>query len=342
MTDCSQFHPVLTVLAEYGNAPFLWRVDRPEQGGVGPNWVDGSFWDESFPMSEALWRKFADWAIEFDRTRFYSEDFDSNDWDWIAFHARGLQLSRWLKAEVGDAYRIVYVKNHDDPNHRVDTRTEILKDGALDPLPVLRSSRPDPTRFCNRIISGGQTGADRAALDFAIGFAFDQGYVHGGWAPNGRLAEDGTIPLKYQLEELSGGGYRQRTRRNVEAADGTLILNMGQLDGGTLATQRFAQQVAKPVLVVPLDGDVTRELIDGTLTWLRQHRITVLNVAGPRETKRPGIYGRSLAFLKSLHQAAALEASKPCESLPQHEPAFCEPHSQTSYASIPPSGDPIS
>jgi hypothetical protein len=69
-------------------------------------------------MSEGLWRKFADWAIEFDRTEFYSDDIDE-DWDRIAFHARGLELARWLKEEVGDTYRVVYEKPCEDPEYQV-------------------------------------------------------------------------------------------------------------------------------------------------------------------------------------------------------------------------------
>jgi hypothetical protein len=88
------FVPVLTVMVDYGNAPFLWLVESPDQGGVGPNLCDGSFWDDSLPMSEELWRKFADWAIRFDRTAFYSDAFNADDRDWPTFRARGLQLSR--------------------------------------------------------------------------------------------------------------------------------------------------------------------------------------------------------------------------------------------------------
>lgn len=116
-SESNTFVPILTVLVEYGNAPFLWRVNNPDQGGVGPNWCDGSFWDKSFPMSEGLWRKFADWAIEFDQTSFYLEDFDASGWDWMAFHERGLQLTGWLKEEVGDAFHVVYYKPFEDPNH---------------------------------------------------------------------------------------------------------------------------------------------------------------------------------------------------------------------------------
>ena len=279
------FVPVLTVMVDYGNAPFLWLVDNPDQGGVGPNWCDGTFWDESLPMSEGLWRKFADWAIEFDRTSFYSDDFNADDWDWLAFHARGLQLSRWLKEEVGAAYRVVYDKPFEDPNHRIDERTEILVDGTLLPLPPFRSPFPEPRRLCERIVSGGQTGADRGALDFAI----KHGYIHGGWAPHGRLAEDGVIPAKYQLMEIADGGYRQRTRRNVADSDATLIVNLGELDGGTLATQVFAEKSGKPCLVVQADSGISEGMVDSVIAWLRLHDVKILNVAGPRESKRPGI-----------------------------------------------------
>ncbi len=125
------FVPILTVMVDYGNAPFLWRVDAPEDVGVGGNVCDGTGWDEGCLMSEGLWRKFADWAIEFDRTSFYLADFDASGWDWVAFHERGLQLSHWLKEEVGNAYRVVYCKPFEDPNHRTDECTEILADATL-------------------------------------------------------------------------------------------------------------------------------------------------------------------------------------------------------------------
>ncbi|SCY42477.1 hypothetical protein SAMN05216420_10639 [Nitrosospira sp. Nl5] len=125
------FIPILTVMVDYGNAPFLWLVDDPDRKGVGPNLCDGTYWDESFPMSEGLWQKFADWAIKFDRTSFHSDDFDTKGWDWPAFHAYGLQLTRWLKEEVGDAYRVVYMKPCEDLECQVDERREVHNDGTL-------------------------------------------------------------------------------------------------------------------------------------------------------------------------------------------------------------------
>lgn len=142
-----------------------------------------------------------------------------------------------------------------------------------------------------KIISGGQAGVDRAALDWAIA----HGISYGGWCPEGRLAEDGVIPLHYKLEELQGAGYRQRTRKNVLDSDGTLILNMGELDGGTLQTARFAQQHGKSCWIVQLDGNDVEQQVERLRDWLYGCR--VLNVAGPRESKRPGSYRLSYDFL---------------------------------------------
>ena len=295
----SEFVPVLTVMVDYGFAPFLWLVERPDQGGVGDLICESYAWEDYYPMSEVLWRKFAIWARTFERISFYGgSGEDAESWDWPAFHARGLQLARELKAEVGDAYRVVYEKPAEDPNDRLDGRREILADGTLLALPLLPGSC-EPLRFCERIISGGQTGADRAALDFAI--ASD--YSHGGWAPRGREAEDGRIALKYQLTELPEGGYRQRTRRNVEDSDGTLIVNLGALDGGTLATKIFAEKAGKPLFVAQVDDGVTAEMAAGVLAWLRAHDIKTLNVAGPRESKRPGIYQLTTALLEAVENA---------------------------------------
>ncbi len=167
------------------------------------------------------------------------------------------------------------------------------------PLPPLPGSILEPVHLCHHIVSGGQTGADRGALDFAI----KHGYTHGGWAPHGREAEDGKIPMKYQLIELDHGGYRQRTRCNVEDSDGTLIINLGELDGGTLATQVFALRLNKPHLIVQLDHGVTAEVMASVIEWVQQHDIKTLNVAGPRESKRPGIYSLTCELLVNVDDA---------------------------------------
>jgi Circularly permutated YpsA SLOG family len=106
------------------------------------------------------------------------------------------------------------------------------------------------------------------------------------------------IPLKYQLTELADGGDRQRNKRNVQDSDGTLIVNLGELDGGTLTTHGFAQRLGKPCLLAPLDAGTLQETATLVLDWIRQHSIACLHVAGPRESKRPGIYRATYELLE--------------------------------------------
>jgi len=144
-----------------------------------------------------------------------------------------------------------------------------------------------------KIISGGQTGVDRAALD--IGLAL--GLPVGGWCPKERQAEDGRIPDSYPLTETPESDYDTRTRRNVEDADGTLILNLGTLDGGTALTAAYAQQIGKPGLIVALENGIDLATFQA---WLDDNHIAVLNVAGPRESKRPGVYEAACRLLDTL------------------------------------------
>jgi hypothetical protein len=144
-----------------------------------------------------------------------------------------------------------------------------------------------------RIISGGQTGVDRAALDAAM----EGGFEAGGWCPAGRLAEDGPIPEKYPVIELKSAEYAVRTEKNVVEADATLVLNCGGLSDGTALTVQLARLHRKPVLVAQLESDP--DPVD-VASWVVVHRVRILNVAGPRESKRPGIYGQALWFLRRL------------------------------------------
>jgi hypothetical protein len=187
-----------------------------------------------------------------------------------------------------------------DPDRCINKRREILADGSLLPLAQLDGDAfPETSRFCQHIVSGGQTGADRAALDFAI----LHHYTHGGWAPRGRMAGDGIIPLKYQLTELAEGSYRQRTKRNVEDSDATLIVTVGALEGGSLATWEFARKKAKPCFPAQLDTGVLPDIAAEIRAWLRQHKVTTLNVAGPRESKQPGIYRLTRELLEAVAAA---------------------------------------
>jgi hypothetical protein len=137
-----------------------------------------------------------------------------------------------------------------------------------------------------KIVSGGQTGADRAALDWAIAC----GVPHRGWCPLGRLAEDGALPLRYQLQETPTAAYIQRTEWNVRDSDGTVIFSIGAtLSGGSLSTLEFARQRGKPVVHLCFKVP-PKEIGVRLLGFIADHGIKVLNVAGPAESKEPGIY----------------------------------------------------
>ena len=143
-----------------------------------------------------------------------------------------------------------------------------------------------------RILSGGQTGVDRAALDFAIA----QQIPHGGWCPAGRRAADGLLDARYQLLETESSGYRQRTKHNVRDADATLIIYRGRLEGGSLLTRDLATGHGKPLLLCDLHAP-TEELLAAWQDWLVSHPIAILNIAGPSEARNPGIYLQASTLL---------------------------------------------
>ena len=148
-------------------------------------------------------------------------------------------------------------------------------------------------RFPTRIISGGQTGIDRAALDAAIELRIP----HAGWCPRGRLAEDGRIPDRYQLLETDAADYPARTELNVLDSDGTLVLCRGEPSGGTELTIRLAQRHGQSYLVIDLDDDPSpADVAD----WLQTNCVAVLNVAGPRESQSPGIAQQAADFLRQV------------------------------------------
>lgn len=149
-----------------------------------------------------------------------------------------------------------------------------------------------------RIVSGGQTGVDRAALDAAM----DCGFETGGWCPRGRRSEDGTIPAHYDLVETRSPFYTVRTRWNVRDSDGTLVLCRGEATGGTQLTVEAARKAGKPCLVRDL-GARRRPRVDTVVRWIEEHRIETLNVAGPRESTAPGITPEATKWLKRLFTA---------------------------------------
>jgi hypothetical protein len=148
-----------------------------------------------------------------------------------------------------------------------------------------------------KVISGGQTGVDRAALDAAI----ELGVGYGGSVPKGRKAEDGPIQEKYgNLRELSSESYKTRTEKNVIDADATLILALGPLRGGTALTARIAAFNRKPCLTADLQEKDEDEALREVAEWLTRVRPLVLNIAGPRESEKPGIYALALRFLRRV------------------------------------------
>ena len=148
-----------------------------------------------------------------------------------------------------------------------------------------------------RIISGGQTGADRAALDAAI----NVGLPHGGWIPKGRLTEDGPLSEIYHLQEMPTKSYPKRTEQNVLDSDGTLIITHGKLTGGSRLTKEFAENQKKPCLHIDLSEDVIYGAAVHIEDWIQEHGIEVLNVAGPRASKDPEIYSKVLTVIELLY-----------------------------------------
>ncbi len=143
------------------------------------------------------------------------------------------------------------------------------------------------------IISGGQTGVDRAALDFAM----QRGILCTGWCPRDRAAEDGAIPLRYPLIETEDPVPEVRTEKNVMDSDGTLVIVHGTPDPGTGHTIEMAYKHEKPFFMHDL---VSSGMPDVVAHWLRRFRVQILNIAGPRESLSPGIHDATVEFLIEL------------------------------------------
>jgi hypothetical protein len=158
-----------------------------------------------------------------------------------------------------------------------------------------------------KIVSGGQTGADRAALDFAI----KNNIPHGGWVPKGRIAEDGPISEKYDLKEMPTDSYHTRTEQNVIDSDGTIIISHGPLTGGSRYTYEMAKQHHKPCLVIDLARTKVYEAGATIMIWVTGNKISTLNVAGPRASKNRHIYDQVTEILELVLYLFNLKKENP-------------------------------
>ena len=171
---------------------------------------------------------------------------------------------------------------------------------------------PDPNgppTVLARIVSGGQTGVDRAALNVALTLGIDCG----GWCPLGRKAEDGPIPDRYPVRETETTDYAERTRLNVHDSDATLALTSGTPSGGTALTLNFARDLGHPVLAIdPTDAGLAN--VDRVHRWIAENEVASLNVAGPRESTISGIGATATAFLYAVLRQRRPTTAQPDES----------------------------
>jgi len=154
----------------------------------------------------------------------------------------------------------------------------------------------------DKIISGGQTGADRAALDVAI----ELGLPHGGWVPRGRMTEAGRLHDRYVMQETTSISYPERTEMNVADSDGTLIVSHGKLTGGSAFTIDMAAKHRKPCLHIDLEVLDEVKAAEVVSNWLDARQIRILNVAGPRASEDAGIYEAVRRVLSSALQMPAI------------------------------------
>jgi hypothetical protein len=158
-----------------------------------------------------------------------------------------------------------------------------------------------------KIISGGQTGVDRAALDVALKHGIDAG----GWCPTGRLDEFGRIPDRYPVKELESGGFTERTLQNVKDSDGTVIIYPGKLSGGTEQTVHFCVEQQRPHELIDSSNVSTEKAAQLIADFVRTNKIDVLNVAGPRQSEWAKGYDYTMSIFEAfVNSIASTSGSK--------------------------------
>lgn len=158
-----------------------------------------------------------------------------------------------------------------------------------------------------KIVSGGQTGVDQAALDAAIKL----GIPHGGWVPKGRKTENGPLPSKYNMQEMPTSNYTDRTEQNVLDSDGTLIISRGRLTNGSEYTQKMAMKHNRPWLHIDLNKKPKFHASTIIITWLDENRVEILNVAGPRASKDSELYLDVVNIIEGVYYLALINNGMP-------------------------------
>ena len=161
-----------------------------------------------------------------------------------------------------------------------------------------------------KIISGGQTGADQAALDVAINL----GISYGGWIPKGRITENGVLSEKYKLKEMETSNYNKRTEQNVIDSDGTLIVSHGKLTGGSDYTREMALYHKRSFLHIDLNETIAFQAAKRIRSWISEQGIKILNVAGPRASKDPNIYQSTVDILETAFYIDTIHSNMPDQS----------------------------
>jgi len=156
-------------------------------------------------------------------------------------------------------------------------------------------------------ISGGQTGVDRAVLDFCL----SKRLPCGGWCPKGRMAEDGTIDPAYPVRELPGASYEERTFANVADSDATVILYQGKLTGGTLKSHQYASRLNKPILLINLKEVTPGKAITLFLEFIKQAGASRVNFSGPRQSEWDQAYDLCTTFLTGIYHHQKTPSGKP-------------------------------
>lgn len=264
----------IKIMPDYGHE-YLWcnLPFRLLHGTIDPEGLEGVILPKSLNL------QFEAWYHDFARAKYVSPGSFALV-DWAKFHARGILLAKELKAFIGDTASVYYEKPMEDANVFEDERIEVLADGTLRPLPIhgglLDRMKETFPWLPRKVLSDGQPGVDRAALDWAA----SERLPHGGWCSQGRQVEDGKLSLLYQLQAVRSADKAECMRRNVRDSDATLLLLNGGMNARTLTIQQTATAQGKPLLLLSLDAQPLDRTAQAVVDWLTQTPCDKLHIAG--------------------------------------------------------------